>query len=228
MSRSLHCIPVGPKHAFDEKTLAVVLMCMLSSMVLLGSSGGPPIVAISTIHDIEDGTTVKVVGVLVDLRLYDSGAEGIVIADLDDGAVAKIISAPGIKVPPSAYARIGDELLVEGEVSASGTASIIFTNSDEVLVMSQSELVLTVEAVSRNWFLFDGDMVRIKGFLERTGLGIGLRLYDPVDGCSIAVIPGDFDLYRFVGSTITLTATLRFDHWLSALVLVPSYAVPEQ
>jgi len=228
MSRGLHCLPVRPKNAFDERTLAVVLMCILSSIVLLGSSGGPPLVAISTLPEVEEGTTVKASGVLVDLRLYDSGAEGIVIADLDDGAVAKIISTPGIKAQPSAYARIGDELLIEGEVSVSGTTSIIFTSSDDVLVVSQSELVLTVESVSRNWFLFEGDVVRIKGFLERTGLGIGLRLYDRTDGCSIAVIPGDFDLERFVGSVITLTATLRFDHWLSALVLVPSYAVLEQ
>jgi hypothetical protein len=224
MSNDVHYPHVKPKRVLDEKHLAAILMCLLSSIVLLGSSSGPPLVAISAIPAVEDGTTVKVVGVVVDIRLYDSGAEGIIVADLDDGTVVKVVSTPGIKHQPSAYARIGDELQVEGEVSSTQAACVIFAGSDNVLVVRESELVLTVKAISSNWFLFEGDVVRIKGVLEQTGLGVGLRLYDCSDGCSIAVLPDDLDLDQFVGLTVTLTATLHFDHWLSALTLVPSYA----
>ena len=215
---------VSPRRVADQKSIAAILTCLLSSIVLLGSSGAPPLVGISAVPGVEDGTTVKVMGVAVELRLYDSGAEGMIVADLDGGAVVKVVSTPGIKPQPSSYVRIGDELLVEGDVSSTGTACVIFAGSDDIRVVRESERVLTVKAISENWFLFEGDLVRIKGVLERTGLGVGLRLYDLSDGCSIAVLPDNLDLEQFVGSTITLTATLHFDHWLSALTLVPSYA----
>ena len=228
MTNDTHSPGVASRHIQDEITIAAILACLLSSIVLLGSSGGPPVVAVSAISGVENGTTVKVLGVLVDLKSYDSGAEGLIVADLENGEVVKAISSPGIKTQPSMYAKIGDELLIEGEVGASGSSPVIFTSSDDVAVLRVSELVLTVEAVSRNWLLFDGDMVRVKGSLERTGSGAELRLCDLSSGCSIAVLPRGVDLGQFVGSTVTLTATVNFDYWLSALTLAPSYVAAEQ
>lgn len=210
------------------EVLSTCLILLLSSIVLLGSSSGPPTVEISSVDDIEDGTTIRVVGILVDLRLYDSGAEGLILADLDDGTVVKVVSMPGINVQPSSYLRVGDEVLVTGEVSASESSPVIFSSSDDLRLQRKSEMVLTVESLARNWHLFDGDIVRVKGVLDSSASGGGLRLYDCSSGTSIAVLHGDADAGRFVGCTVTLTATLQFNTWLGALTLVPSYIVPEQ
>lgn len=219
---------VSSRHLLDERAIAGILACLLSSIVLLGASAGPPIVSISSLSGIESGTTVRVLGTLIDHRCYDSGAEGLTLADLEDGAVLKIVSSPGIKPQPSMYARIGDELLIEGEVSINGSSVVVFASSDDVVVSRASELVLTVEALSRNWQLFDGDMVRVKGILELTGVGAAMRLRDLSCGCTITVLLRDIDLGPYVGSSVTLTAEVRYDYWLSVLTLVPSYVASGQ
>lgn len=216
-----------PKSLPGVEVISTCLILLLSSIVLLGSSSGPPTVGISSVDDIEDGTTIRVVGVLVDLRLYDSGAEGLILADLGDGTVVKVVSMLGIKVQPSSYLRVGDEVLVTGEVSSLESSPVIFSSSDDLKLQRKSEVVLTVESLARNWHLFDGDIVRVKGIVDSSASG-GLRLYDCSSRSSIAVLHGDVDAGRFVGSTVTLTATLRFDTWLGALTLVPSCIVPDQ
>jgi len=216
------------RQLFDQKTVGAILTCLMSAIILLGSSATPPLISISVVPEIESGTTVRIVGVLVDVFRYESGAEGLILSDLDRSAVVKAISVPGIKPQPSEYARTGDELLIEGEVGASNTSSVIFTNSDRVIVQRRSDLVLTVESVISNWYLFEGDVIRVKGILVQDELSLGLRLRDLTKDWSIAVLPGDIDLELSVGSTVTLTATLRFDRWSSALTLVPSYVVVDQ
>jgi len=213
------------KNALGSPALASVLACILSSTVLLGSSAGPPLVDISVVNTAEDGARVKVLGVLVSLKIYDSGAEGMTLADLEDGSVVRIVCSPLINPQPSTYARVGDEMLVEGAVSQSETGLVIFAGSDDVKVLRESERVLTVRTVSENWVLFEGDMIRVKGILRITESGTGLRLRDPSDAFSIAVLQNKVGAERFVGSTVTLTAMLLFDHSFSALVLVPSYVV---
>jgi len=205
----------------DEKAVAIILVCILSSIILLGTSGGPPLVEISDVQTIEDGMTVKVVGSLVDLRTYDSGSESMIIASLNDRTTIKVVSTPGVKPQPSAYAHVGDELQIDGEIGNSGTVPVIFTTSDDVTRLRRSEQVLTVEVVSNNWLLFEGDVIRIKGILRTTGVGVGIRFYDCADRYSIAIMSNDHDLTRYVGSTVTLTATLYFDHRLNALALEP-------
>jgi len=112
-------------------------------------------------------------------------------------------------------------LQVTGEVGNSGAAPVIFADSDDVTLLRRSEQVLTVETVSRNWLLFEGDVLRIRGILRPTGLGAGIRFYDCADRYSIAILSYDPDLIRYVDSTVTLTATLYFDHRLNALALEP-------
>ena len=221
--------PRVANHAvFGEKTIAAVLMCLLSSIVLLGSSAGPPIVEIPSIQAIEDGTVVKILGVLVDIRVYGSGAEGLTVADLDSGAIIRVISSVGIKPQPSTYVHVGDEVIIVGQVAKSESSPVIFSKSDDLTVLRGSDLVLTVEAVSENWILFEGDTIRIKGVLRPAGSGLGLRLYDFSGPSSIVVTAGSFDIEDFVGSAVTLTATLDFDHVLSMLTLSPYYVVVEQ
>ena len=219
---------MSTSNLLDEKTIATVLACLLSSIVLLGASADPPIVSISSVSGVESGTTVRIEGVLVDHKRYDSGAEGLTLADLDGGAVVRVVSSPGIKPQPSMYARIGDELLIEGEVSINGSSVVVFASSDGIMMSRASELVLTVDALSRNWQLFEGDTVRVKGILELTGTSTGMRLHDLSNGCSITVLMREVDISSYVGSPITLTTEVRYDYWLSILTLIPSYVVAEQ
>jgi hypothetical protein len=204
------------------------LACLLGSLVLLGSSAEPPIVSIASLPEIEDGSVVRVIGVLIAHKRYDSGAEGLTLADLEDGAVTRVVSSPGIRPQPSVFADIGDEVLVKGEVSINGSSAIVFVKSDDVSISRASELVLTVESLSKNWLLFDGDTVRVRGVIELTGEGAGMRLRDLSSGCSIVMLQQSINLGQFVGATATVTAEVRYDFWLSMLILVPCYVAAEQ
>ena len=171
--------------------------------------------------------TLKIVGAMAGIRILDSGSELMTIADLSDGSSVRVISTPGINNQPSEYAHIGDELLIVGDVHTSRSTPVIYARSDGVTVVRESAQVLTVPTVSANWILFENDLIRLKGVLGSSGPGTGLRLYDSSGSCSIAVLPSDLDLGNMIGATVTLTATLFFDHRLSALALAPSYAVGE-
>jgi hypothetical protein len=219
---------VSSKYLLDESAIAGILICLLSSIVLLGASADPPLVSISSLSEIENGTPVKVLGVLIGHRRYDSGTEALTLADLGNGAVVTVVSLIGVKPQPSMYARIGDELLIRGEVSINGSSVVVFSRSDDVVMSKVSELILTVEALSRNWALFDGDLVRVKGILELTGTGAGMRLHDLSSGCTITVLSRYVDLGPYVGHSVTLTAEVHYDYWLSLLTLVPSYVAAGQ
>lgn len=212
----------------DNGVIAAILACILGSIMLLGSSAEPPLVSIASLSNLEDGAVVRVVGVLVAYKRYDSGAESLTLADLGDGAVTRVVSSPGIRPQPSAFVDIGDEVLVKGEVSINGSSAVVFAMSDDVSISRASELVLTVEALSKNWLLFEGDIVRVRGIIELTGEGAGMRLRDLSAGCSITILQQSADLGPFVGVAGTVTAEVRYDYWLSMLLLVPFYVAAGQ
>jgi len=210
-----------------QKTTAILLVGLLTSLVLLGTSSEPPLVSISDVPNLESGTRVELIGLLVELRIYDSGAEGLVLADADGGFTARVVCSGGIRPQPSSYTSIGDELRVIGDISSGETGTLVFTDSDKIAISRESEAVLSVRTVSSNWMLFEGDTIRINGIVEMDGSGSGLRLVECSGGCSIAVGTNQVSLDILVGQQVIVTATLDFDRRTSSLVLAVLYAVPE-
>jgi hypothetical protein len=196
-------------------------------MVMLGSRASPPEVAVSQVPDIEDGMRVQVVGLLVDLYVYDSGTESLILADVSHKFTVKVIISPATRPQPSRYADVGDELRVLGEVSKSGEAPLVFARSDGVSVLRESEDVLTVDLLRTNWLLFEGDSIRLRGVLDYDALGGSLRLYDLAMNSSLALVPGKIDEMHLLGSRVVVTGILRLDPRLLSLNLLLSSIVPD-
>jgi len=165
----------------DPKLVAAFLSCLLASMLVLAAGSEPPRVAISSLGSVEEGTPVRVSGLLVSLWRYDSGDESLVLADPSDGATADVRCAGGRAPLPSTYLHIGDELLVEGELTESGRQPVITGSADGIERLRQSETALSVRVVCLFWLLFEGDRFNLTGIISADGQ----RLEDLSSGYSI-------------------------------------------
>jgi hypothetical protein len=203
----------------DQRVIALLLACFLSSLVMLGSGASPPEVPISQILGIEDGTNILVYGLMVDLWGYESGAESFVLAEPESGRTVKVVSSPAASPQPSEYAQVGDELRVSGELSKTGFVPTIFTKSDRVSLTRESEDVLGIEVLGRNWHLFEGDCVRVGGILLMDGLGVGPRLFDLGMRSSLALSMDGFDAASYLGERVIVTGILGFDSRTLSLIL---------
>ncbi len=213
--------------SLDQRTIAVVLVSLLSSLVLLGSDAEPPLVAISEVQRLEDGMSVQLSGLLVDDWTYESGSESMVLADPAGVATVEVITVPGARPQPSQYANIGDELLVAGKLSKSGQACTVFAKSDGITVLRTSDEVLTVDVLMRTWRLFEGDCVRIRGVLGSDGLQGSVRLFSSERNCSIALDPGGLAVDGLIGTDVLVSALVRFDFRISALTLLARSVVAD-
>jgi hypothetical protein len=213
--------------SLDQRTIAVVLVSLLSSLILLGYDSEPPLVSISAIQQLEDGMSIQLSGLLVDDWAYESGTESIVLADPAGGTTVEVLCAQGALPQPSQYANIGDELLVIGRLSKSGQTCTVYANSDDITVLNTSDEILTVELLVRNWNLFEGDYVRLKGTLGWDGLHYSVRLFSFSRSCSIALDPGGLLVTGLIDSDVLVSAFVRFDYRVSALTLLAKSVVAD-
>jgi hypothetical protein len=195
----------------DLRLVTGLLSVLLCVMVFFASASSTPSVSVSEAQLLDDGQYVRTSGVLVDLIVYDGGAEALIIADVEDGAVLKVISSPGISPQPSRYARIGDEVRALGEVFNSKSSSIIYSDSDRINLMRTSEEVLTMEVLSRYWILFQGDEIRIYGFFVADSSRQTFRLSNPDMSCSIALRVSGISTWKFVSENVSVRGIMEFD-----------------
>jgi hypothetical protein len=180
-------------------------------MVLLASASTAPCVRISEVPLLDDGQDAFTYGILVDILVFDSGTESLLLADDADGAVLKVICMPGIRPRPSSYVDIGDEIRVLGEVSNTRVMSIMYSSSDRIILSKSSECVLTVEVLSRNWLLFEGDEFRICGLLVAGAADGALRLFDSDLSHSIELRSLGQNVSRIVSKQVAVEGVLRYD-----------------
>ena len=110
-----------------------------------------------------------VLGIVVDLRSYDSGTETLVLLDRAGGAQLKVVCLPGVAAPLSGRLMIGDLVRVEGDVSRDAFDTVVFTTTGRVTQVLRPELVLSVELLCENWRAFESDRFNISGTLISTG-----------------------------------------------------------
>lgn len=211
---------------FDYRILVAILALLMSGMLLLVSTASPPTVPIEQVFSFDDGSVVVLIGVIVDMFLRDDGAENLVLADITDGATVRVYCNPGLHEQPSHFLSIGDEARVQGEVSSSGSSPVLFATSDGITISRRAESVLSMEALCRNWALFEGDSFKTNGMVI-TGEGTGCyRLSDPEVKHSVLLRSDRTELAGYVGKRVTITAVLRLDPGTMSLVLIASSLSP--
>lgn len=199
---------VGIIHA---RKIATILSMLLGLMVVLASTSSTPTVKLTDISSLDDGQEVYTSGIVADISVFDSGSEALLLTEEAGGAVLKVICSPGVRQSPSGYIDVGDEVRVLGEVSNSRATSVLFSDSDHIDLRRTSEYVLTVETLSKNWLLFEGDEIRITGILMGGAYGKPPRLFDPDMDHGISLRVDMQNISRFESTKVLVDGILRLD-----------------
>lgn len=188
-------------HVKEARTIAFAEALLLGTVAVLSASSGPPVVMIQSVPSIEEGTVVRVSGHVVDIWSWDDGTENIVLADLGSGATLRVVCRAGAGQPPSESPSVGDLVLVTGEVARSGVQTLLIVGGDGPELVSRSADALTLGDLARNWRLFEGDDIGIKGLLV-----------SDIDG-------------NYVLSDLDLTRSLRLSGSTTGLARLAGHAV---
>ncbi|MCU0851736.1 MAG: hypothetical protein MUC90_00550 [Thermoplasmata archaeon] len=207
---------------------SVILSVLLGLLVVMSVSSPVPVVSISSVQDLDEGTEIRVIGVVSDLRRYDSGTEAIVLVDLDDGRSVSVYCIEGMGDPPGTYANIGDELSVTGTVMRSAGLATILTSPSQVVLSRTSEYVLSCDLLSENWQSFLNDEICIRGRVVEDTLSGGARLGDESGHASIQLWSSSTDLATYIGSCVVLSGQLQMDLSRLALCISVDLIRPQQ
>lgn len=200
--------PVPPLMSLLDARIASVLAAgLLSSVVLLACSTPSPTVSIEELWTLDEDADLTAVGSLVSLRVFESGSEVIVLADVMSGQTARVVCTYGPGSPPSSRVSIGDTVSVHGQCAFEDGAPTVYCRYPDVAVLRQSEEALTVSILSTSWQLFIGDTLCIGG-VATVDPALGSRLVDVEGGCSIGLLMGDL---APVEGHIVVVATLLLD-----------------
>ena len=190
---------------------AFLLACLMSSIVLLSSTQGPPYLAISKVAELEDGVEVTTRGILAELRVWDGGTESMLLLEPGTGATIRVVSAPALQAQPSIYASIGDELQATGELKTSESPPIMFANSGDIALLRVSEVILTVTVVCENWLLFRNDRITLCGILVSEPDSGDLRLTDSNHKHSISLDADGQAIGTMVGRYVVVDGCFALD-----------------
>ena len=167
-------------HPPRTRLLGALLAVTLGSALVLACDASPPTLEVRECLAVENGTPVLVIGIVVDVRAYDSGTEALELLDRAGGPLISVICLPEAAVSLSGLLMIGDLVRVDGEVSRDAAETIIFTTKGRVTHVLRPQLVLSVELLCENWRVFEFDRFNITGALLSTGNEYRLQGFDGV------------------------------------------------
>ncbi|HIH01006.1 TPA: hypothetical protein HA259_02825 [Thermoplasmata archaeon] len=196
-------------------------MLTLGSALALASQTAPPTVEVRDCLTVETGAPVIVLGIVVDMRAYDSGTEALTILDRAGGPRVKVVCLSGVASPLSERLVIGDLVRVEGEVSRDASDTVVFTTAGQVTQVLRPELVLSVELLCENWRVFEFDRFNISGALVSTDSGY--RLQGLSGGHSIELRLSD-TLAAAAGAFVLVDVTLLVDQ-TSMVIFLRAHAM---
>ena len=146
--------------------LCLALTATLAALLWLSSGATPPLLMVSELGQAEDGMAVRVQGIVVEMREYDSGYLSVALADLATGETALVFYRPPMRDTLLREVSIGDEVLVVGVVASESSRPIVYAESQGTTVLSKSATAMSVETLCANWRLFEYDRLNVSGIIE--------------------------------------------------------------
>jgi len=191
-----------------DRAAAALLGALLLGVGFVAHGSGPPTVSIADIDTVEDGTVVRLTGVLVHAWRYDSGLETMLLADLQDGSTVKLAHQSPGSPGYTSFLSVGDEVSSVGEVRRYGEGTTVWVSDDGIRLTRESEAALTVGAICQNWLLFEGDHLNVSGVLAAGDPPGELVLSDQDGLARIAVFHPPSGLESLVGKPVVLECQL--------------------
>lgn len=207
---------------------AAVLSVLLCLLVILSTSSPVPTIPISSVQGLDEGTEVKVVGVVADMRRYDSGTESLILVDLTDGCSIGIYCIEDLGTRPSDYAKVGDELVVLGTVVRSDGLASLLSCPSQVALSRASEYVLTTDLLSSNWASFLGDDITVRGRIIQCPQSDEVRLSDEPGNTSISLRSDSVALLFYADSDVVLAGELKMDSSEFSLFISVDWVRPQE
>lgn len=202
-----------------RNTIAVACFTSIS-LVVLATSGSPiPMVPLSKLGVVDDGTTVCIVGLVADLWSWDDGTENILLVEICSVCTVRVVCSRAVRPLPGSYVHLGDEIEVVGEVFGTHSSRKIYSDSDRVALLRQCKSVLTVDALSECWTLFEDDEIEVRGILLRGANGIGFALRGLSSEGTVALEASAATDPSLLGREVVAAGYLRFEESSMAVVL---------
>ncbi len=200
MGTMMHC----------PRTHAAVIAVLLAAMLWAASTARPPLLSVSEVPAAGDGTAIRVVGIVTDICVYDSGYVAIVLADLRTGVTAHVVVPPSRFDGVASTLAIGDQILAEGTTSLNSQGATVFADGG-FDILSRSAFTMSVEFLCSNWQLFEYDRFNVTGTAVFDDGSGGWWLSDTSREHRISIMPCDEPHPLYDGSTFLLDCTLIVD-----------------
>ncbi|UCE80493.1 MAG: hypothetical protein JSV94_04855 [Methanobacteriota archaeon] len=189
-----------PSVQIDHRSVSGVLLAAMTALCGLTLSSSPPLLQVSEMGAVEDGTPLQVCGIVADIRDFESGYTSVLLADYLSGDTVSIMIGPDSVRATAVDFSIGDEILVEGIVFTGPPRTTIFSDSEDARILSKAEFAMSLEFLCANWRLFEFDRFNVSGVIIAEPDADSLSLADSLSeyririrlgSSSVAVIPGD-------------------------------------
>lgn len=184
-------------------TLALVLVVSTSSPV--------PILPISALGNLDDGTSARTKGLVAELITWDDGTENLILVDAPSGRTLTVVCEKAACAQPSSYVHTGDEVEVMGQVYGTYSSKRLYTDSDRVTLLQASRFVLTVDSLVGCWRLFEGDSIEIRGILVQGASNGGIALRAFASSSAVALDPTYESDDALLGREVMVSGLVAFD-----------------
>ena len=114
----------------------------------------------------------------MDIRAFDSGADMVVLLDLQGPETARVHISAGSRPRVSTYASVGDQLVAIGRLALEGQIPAVYSISDRVTLTAYSVDTLTISMVCESWQLFIYDEFTVKGYIGWDANSDAFRISD--------------------------------------------------
>ena len=146
--------------------ICLAFTAALAALLWLSSGATPPLLMVSELEQAEDGTIVRVQGIVVEMREHDSGYLSVTLADLTTGETALAFYRPSARDILLREVSIGDEVLIVCVVASDSSHPVLYADSQGTTILSKSTAALSVETLCANWRLFEYDRLNVSGVVE--------------------------------------------------------------
>jgi hypothetical protein len=191
------------------KIASPILVVTLCAALLAASAATPPTLEVTDCLTVESGTPVRVIGVVIDVRSYDSGTETLTLMDRDGGESIRVICLPCDTISLEARLEVAALGRVDGEVVRDASDTVIFAPKGGVTPLARSQFTLSTDILCENWRLFEFDRFNVSGELVKHADTLYLK------GISsdhlITVRCRHDDLSCYLGQVVTLDCRLFVD-----------------
>jgi hypothetical protein len=195
------------------RLLPLATALSLGAIVLMATTAPVPTVPLSQLGTLEDGTEVRVEGVLTASVSYESGWSTLTVTDLWDGSSARLLMSPSTPLPQALAPSIGDLVSATGEFSRDETGPVLFCTWCHLTTLARSRCVLDIGLLCENWQHFLGDRFEVGGDLRP-----GPVLSDLSGGSALPLDLGD-DVPEPPPGFCVVDATLLMDPSTMSLTL---------